>query len=346
LPGQARDGNRSAVSAEPNVSVVMPTYNRRAGLNRALDALDAQELTGQKFEVIVVNDGSTDGTRPWLDTQRRSYELRAIHQENSGPARARNAGVEAARAPLILFLDDDIEPSRGLIREHLASHEGDGELVVMGPMASLPSYGQAWVAWEQAKLESQYTAMTRGDWEPTFRQFWTGNASLRREHVQAVGGFNPEFLRAEDVELGHRLHRRGLKFRFNPRASGLHHAQRSLASWERMHQSYGELEVRIFGMWDEDKLIAVLGENWARLHPATRWLVRQGLTSPRRHAALKTVLRRWLELGDKLARPMPSEHVCSLLANLIYWHASVQALGRARSERVFQHAEEVARRAA
>jgi glycosyltransferase involved in cell wall biosynthesis len=329
----------------PSVSVVVPTYNRQLALGRVLDALDAQALD-DGFEVVVVNDGSTDGTRGWLDAQRRSYELRAIHQENSGPARARNAGVDAARAPLILFLDDDVEPSRELIREHLASHERDPDLVVMGPMASLPSYRQAWVAWEQAKLERQYTAMTRGDWEPTFRQFWTGNASVRREHVQAAGGFNPEFLRAEDVELGHRLHRRGLKFRFNPRARGLHHAQRSLASWERMHQSYGELEVRIFSMWDEAKLIQVLGDNWARLHPGTRWLVRQCLDNPRRREALKLVLRRWLELGERLGRTMPSEHVCSLLANLIYWHASVEALGRKRAEGVFRRAEEASRRAA
>jgi glycosyltransferase involved in cell wall biosynthesis len=329
-----------AVNLAPSVSVVVPTYNRQGALGRVFDALDAQASDQRGFEVVVVNDGSTDGTRAWLDAQRRGFELRVIHQQNSGPAHARNAGVEAARAPLILFLDDDVEPSRELIREHIASHEQEADLVVMGPMASLPSYRQAWVAWEQAKLERQYTAMTRGDWQPTFRQFWTGNASVRREHVQAVGGFNPDFLRAEDVELGHRLHQRGLKFRFNPRARGLHHAQRSLASWERMHQSYGELEVRIFGMWDEAKLIQVLGDNWARLHPATRWLVRQGLESPRRHAALKLALRRWLELGNRLARPMPSEHVCSLLANLIYWRASVGALGPARAELVFRRAEE------
>jgi glycosyltransferase involved in cell wall biosynthesis len=328
------------------VSVVVPTYNRQAALGRVLDALDRQELGERSFEVIVVNDGSTDGTRAYIDAQRRSFELVPIHQKNSGPARARNAGVEAARAPLILFLDDDVEPSPELIREHIASHEPDPDLVVMGPMASLPSYRQVWVAWEQTKLERQYAAMMRGDWEPTFRQFWTGNASLRREHVMAVGGFNPEFLRAEDVELGHRLHRRGLKFRFNPRARGLHHAQRTLASWERMHQSYGELEVRIFGMWDEAMLIQVLGDNWARLHPATRWLVRQGLESPRRYAALKLALRRWLELGERLERRVPSDRVCSLLANLIYWRASVDALGHARAERMFQHAEAAARRAA
>jgi hypothetical protein len=61
---------------------------------------------------------------------------------------------------------------------------------------------------------------------------------------------------------------------------------------------------------------------------------------------LKLALRRWLELGEKLERPVASGRVCSLLANLIYWHASVEALGEARSERMFQHAEAAARRAA
>jgi glycosyltransferase involved in cell wall biosynthesis len=331
------------MSKSPYVSIVMPTYNRQARLARVLDALDRQQIDAGAFEVVIVDDGSTDGTASYLAAQRRAYALRAIHQTNSGPARARNAAVAESRAELLLFLDDDVEPSQELVSEHLASHEREKDVVVMGPMASLKQYRQAWVAWEQAKLEEQYAAMIRGDWEPTFRQFWTGNASVAREHVQAAGGFNPDFLRAEDVELGYRLHSRGLKFRFNPRALGLHHAERSLSSWELMHRRYGELEVKIFGMWDDAALITILAKNWRGLHPATRWLVRQSLGKPRRYEAFAMALRGWLKAEAKLDRSVLSDKVCGAFANLIYWQASVDALGSERADQVFRRAEELSR---
>jgi GT2 family glycosyltransferase len=338
LPAFARDANRSTVRAVPSVSIVIPTYNRRERLARVLRALDKQTAGPEAFEVVIVDDGSTDDTASWLASQRPSHGLRVIRQANAGPARARNAGVEAAQGELLLFLDDDVEPSPGLVSEHLRSHGDDAGLVVIGPLASLSHYRQPWVAWEQEKLEGQYAAMLRGDWEPTFRQFWTGNASVRRAHVLAVGGFNPDFLRAEDVELGMRLYQRGLKFRFNPEARALHYAERSLESWEHAHRSYGKLEVSIFALADDDAVIEILAKNWRNLHPATRWLVRQCLKDPRHSSGATLALRSWLTMSAKLDRPMLSSKVCSVLANLLYWQSSVQALGPDRADEVFRRA--------
>ena len=104
------------------------------------------------------------------------------------------------------------------------------------------------MAWEQAKLEAQYAAMSRGDWEPTFRQFWTGNASVAKAPVLAAGGFDPSLRRAEDVELARRLHERGMRFRFNPAARGLHHAERPLSAWMAMHKSYGRSRSNFGGL--------------------------------------------------------------------------------------------------
>jgi GT2 family glycosyltransferase len=280
------------------LSVVIPTFNRRDRLERVLAALERQTTPASEFEVVVVDDGSTDGTSEWLAQRSTTFELRGVRQANAGPARARNAGV------------------------------------VIGPLASLPHYDQPWVAWEQAKVEAQYRAMERGDWAPTFRQFWTGNASLARQHVIGVGGFDPSYLRAEDVELGVRLQDRGLGFRFNPRARGLHFAERSLASWERVHESYGRAEVQIFGKLGSDELLEMLAGNWQRLNPATRWLVKNCLGRPARHSAARLLLRSHLQLALRLKVPMMSEQVCSVFANLLYWEASTQALGPSRAATV------------
>ena len=323
---------------ELRLSVVIPTYNRRDRLARVLRAFERQDANFAEFEVIVVDDGSTDDTSTWLAAQRPPYRLRTLTLSNGGPARARNAGIEAAEAPLVLFIDDDVEPMPRLIAEHLKSHDLESNMVVMGPLGSLDHYPQPWVAWEQAKIEAQYAAMARGDWAPTFRQFWTGNASIERRHLVAAGGFDVTFLRGEDVELGVRLSKQGVGFRFNPAARGLHHAERSLSSWENAHTSYGRVEVDIFGKLGESTLLEMLSENWQRLNPALRWVVRSCIGNPQRHAAIRSVLRAHLEAARRLELSLMSDKACSLLANLCYWEASAQTLGPKRAAVVFEKA--------
>lgn len=328
------------MSGQLRLSVVVPTYNRRLRLERVLRGLDRQTVGPDEFEVIIVDDGSTDDTRAWLENNRtRAYAVNAVTQTNGGPSRARNRGIQEARGTLVLFLDDDVEPTPELLAEHLKSHEREPNVVVMGPMASLEHYAQPWVKWEQEKLEAQYSAMERGDWAPTFRQFWTGNASVAREHLLAAGGFNPTYSRAEDIELGRRLHERGLGFRFNPRARGLHHAERSLKAWTAMHRYYGALEVEIFGGLGEDDLLGVLAGNWSRLHALTRWLVRGCLHHPRRTGAATFALNGWLKLAEELKVPLAASQVCGALANLAYWSASAEALGPTRIEHVFKRGD-------
>jgi glycosyltransferase involved in cell wall biosynthesis len=318
------------------LSIVIPTYNRKTRLARVLSALEVQDVDLGEMEVVIVDDGSTDGSADWLAAQRLRFDCRVIRLTNGGPARARNAGVDAAAGELVLFLDDDVEPTPSLVSEHLRTHARESDLVVLGPLASLPSYAQPWVAWEQAKIEAQYDAMQRGELVPTFRQFWTGNASLARRHLIAAGGFNPSFLRGEDVELGQRLARLGLKFRFNARARGLHHAERSLDSWENAHASYGRLEVEIFERIGEGAAVEVLADNWGRVHPGIRWVVATCIGRPRRHAAVRTLLHNHLELARRVRLPLLTEKSCSLLANLMYWQASSDALGPARATQIFR----------
>jgi len=324
------------------ISIVLPTFNRRPRLERVLAGLDRQTAASGSFEVVIVDDGSTDDTQAWLaESGRRAFNVTALRQSNAGPAKARNAGIAAARGEFLLFLDDDVEPTEELVAEHLRSHDVEQGIVVIGPLASLPHYEQPWVAWEQAKLEAQYVSMLRGDWEPSFRQFWTGNASVAKAPVLACGGFDPSFLRGEDVELGRRLHQYGLGFRFNPKARGLHHAERSLAAWEAMHQSYGALEVQIFGGLGELDMIETLAQNYSRIHPATRWLVNRCMGSTRRYAAAKQALHSLLELGAAFKMSIALDQACGALANLIYWNASAQALGEARAKCVFQRGDEL-----
>jgi GT2 family glycosyltransferase len=322
-------------------SIVIPTFNRQARLGRVLSALKEQSVAPSRFEVVVVDDGSRDGTSEWLRAQSFPFALRVVRQENAGPARARNTGIEAAERPLLLFIDDDVVPSPELVGEHLRCHELEQDVVVIGPLGTLPHYAQPWVAWEQERIDRQYRDMAEGAWAPTFRQFWTGNASVAREHVRAVGGFDNDFLRGEDVELGSRLHLRGLKFRFNPAAKSLHYAERSLESWVNAHRSYGALEVKIFGRFGDDELDDVLSKNWSRLHKVTRLVVKRCATQRAAYDAMKWALVQALELEARAPRPVLSNKLCSVLANVAYWQASAEALGGPRAERIFERGERI-----
>ena len=242
---------------KPEISIVIPTYNRRASLAKVLDALALQTLAPERFEVVVVSDGSSDGTNEFLaalalpsesgqrtaDSGPRSpLRISTLIQENQGVAVARNHGIQAAQADLILFLDDDVIPSPQLVAEHLAYPDRDA--IVLGPMLTPRDTRLApWVLWEQRMLEKQYRDMLAGRWQPTARQFYTGNTSLYKRYLEQAGGFDPTFRRAEDVELAYRLKDQGCRFEFNPRAEAYHYAWRSFASWKNSASAYGRNDV-------------------------------------------------------------------------------------------------------
>ena len=236
------DGVTRGVAA-PCASVVIPTYNRRARLARVLEALEAQRTTAD-FEVVVVSDGSTDGTIEYLRSDAVPLPVVVVDQSNAGPAEARNAGWRVARGELVIFLDDDVVPEPGFVAAHLAAHHrlGDG-YVVIAPMLTPDDVRLSpWVAWEQAMLEKQYVlldALPRA----SYRNFYTGNASLRRTYLDRVNGFDPRYQRAEDVELAYRLSRLGLQFVFCREPCGFHYAERSFDSWRRNALQYGRNDV-------------------------------------------------------------------------------------------------------
>ena len=318
-----------------HLSVVIPTYNRRERLGLVLRGLARQSVQPDQFEVVVIDDGSVDGTAEWLESQTFPSALRVLRQKNSGPATARNKGVEAARAPTILFIDDDVVPNPDLVREHLRAHAAEPRVAVIGPLLSLPRYRQLWVAWEQRKLERQYTSIMRGEWKPTFRQFWTGNASVSRELLLEVGCFDTTLRRAEDVELAVRLALRGVSFRFNPAASAVHHAERSLAAWSEMHRSYGRVETTICSPLGVERGLNRLAHNWSVLRPETRKLVGACLGHPRTTAATVKLLSAAIEAAALLRIEPLAFAGCSALANVLYWSGAAEAIGVAELRAIF-----------
>src|SRR2546430_900621 len=127
------------------LSVVIPTYNRKENLLRTLDALARQTLPADRFEVVVVSDGSTDGSAEAVHARAHGYRLRYLEQANGGPSVARNHGARAACGDLIVYLDDDIEPAPGCLEVHAGAHATDHTLVLIGPQSMPP--GERFPVW-------------------------------------------------------------------------------------------------------------------------------------------------------------------------------------------------------
>lgn len=207
----------------PDISVVIPTYNRLDTLKHVLPTLLAQDLPHERFELLVCDSRSSDGTAEYLAVVSGEHpNVRHLPGDYSGRAAARNAGIRAARGEIVLFNDSDILASPDLLRVHLERHRECREIAVVG--------------WEvQVKDLEDYARKRdrpdeRGHLHPASRKrlswlyFLTGNASVRRSDLLAAGCFDEDFTGYghEDLELGYRLQKAGIDIVYEPRAVNYH----------------------------------------------------------------------------------------------------------------------------
>jgi glycosyltransferase involved in cell wall biosynthesis len=146
----------------PLVSVVIPTYNRKAYLQNAVESCFAGNKDSG-IEVVVVDDGSSDGTRAWLESL-DDPRVRTVFQENAGAPRARNRGLEAAAGTYVKFLDDDDWLAEGAIREETAALEKTGADVTYGQVVCVDETGDTWIDARPTPLrpvDDWLTAITR-----------------------------------------------------------------------------------------------------------------------------------------------------------------------------------------
>lgn len=309
------------------VSIIIPTYNRLPRLKQVLTAVERQQYPRDQFNVVVVSDGSTDGTDAYMQNLVSPVAITFVPQPNAGPAAARNNGIAHANGDYVLFIDDDIIPTPNLLGEHMRLHAEQPNLVVLGPMLTPPHFRLSpWVAWEQAMLEKQYRAMESGAWSATPRQFYTGNTSLKRSFLVAVGGFNEQFRRAEDVELGYRLSSLGVTFIFNPVAIGYHYAERSFRSWMETPYAYGRNDI-VFTRDQQGWIMEVIHDEFKERNPLTRALTWICLDRPALSGATLGVLARIAQMSHGVGIHHIARIAYSAIFNMRYYQGVSDELG-------------------
>ena len=201
-------------------SVVIPTYNRLPILRKCLDALENQILNVEihSFEIVIVDDGSTDGTVDWLRKNIETYpHLRLFEQSHGGPALGRNLGVEKSKGELIVFIDSDLVVDKFFLRNHIDSlfrawkKNGNRKCFTYGSVINTSNFSNP--NSEPFKLQ-----------DLSWAYFATGNVAIDKKLLEKSGLFDNSFRLYgwEDLELGERLRNMGVKLIKCPRAIGYH----------------------------------------------------------------------------------------------------------------------------
>ena len=196
------------------ISVQICSYNRWHLLKRSLEALIAQDLPKEEYEIVFVDDGSTDDSlamaRKLASTA--PCRIKVLTKANDGLSRARNLGIRHCEGEVILFMDDDTFADPSLLREHLSVHDRNPRCVVLG-----------WVNHIEELDRPGPRKYVMADYSSSF--FWTSNVSVRKKFVEEVGLFDEDFLEYgwEDMELGWRLKKLGLERLTNEKAIVSHY---------------------------------------------------------------------------------------------------------------------------
>jgi GT2 family glycosyltransferase len=219
-------------SAQPFLSVVVATYCRCDVLRKTLACLADQTLPPSLYEVIVVDDGSPDDTGEMVREHigKVPFRLTYLVHSNRGPGASQNRGIMAASGEIVLLFPDDVQPTRSMLKSHLAFHQAhpDQSFTALGRVLQseeLPNtvFQQNWDPFKYWELD--------GATELPYWKFWACNISVKRDFLLRHGMFRElKGAAHEDVELGYRLSQAGLRILYHPEALAYHYHVETLSS--------------------------------------------------------------------------------------------------------------------
>ena len=228
--------------AWPRISVVVCTFNGQRYLLETLSALG--RLDYPDYEVIVVDDGSTDGTSATASR----FPVRLIRTENRGLSSARNTGVHNATGEIVAYIDDDAYPDPGWLKQLALAFRSGEYAGVGGP--NVPPADDSWMGECVANAPGGPAHVLLSDREA--EHIPGCNMAFRREHLIAIGGFDPQFrVAGDDVDICWRVRERGWSLGFSPTATVYHHRRDSLRAYWKQQVGYGKAEALLERKWPD-----------------------------------------------------------------------------------------------
>jgi GT2 family glycosyltransferase len=228
--------------AWPRVSVVVCTYNGSRTIRDCLEGL--ARLDYPNFEITVVDDGSIDGTADIV----REYDVRLIRTENRGLSSARNTGMHAATGEIIAYIDDDASPDAHWLKYLAATFATTNHAGVGGPNIPPPNDGPIADCVANAPGGPVHVLLSDREAE----HIPGCNMAFRKECLEAIGGFDPQFrVAGDDVDVCWRLQQCGWTLGFHAAAVVWHHRRNSVRAYWKQQWSYGKAEALLKKKWPE-----------------------------------------------------------------------------------------------
>lgn len=278
----------------PEYSIVIPTYRRREPLARCLRAIDALDYPRDRFELLVVDDGSPTPPTDLLATLDPALDARLICAAHGGPAAARNLGASFARGEYLVFTDDDCAPRVDWLRAIRRAIDIATPPVTIGGRTINDLERDIYATASQGLVDYLYEYFA--DQRARAQFFTSNNLIVPRAEFLALGGFDVRFQRAaaEDRDLCERWTRHGFALQYASDVVVSHAHRLGFARFNRMHFNYGR------GAFDLHRSRARRGQRSLRLEPLTFYtgLVMQPLRHSRsRRGALLAALRLWSQVA-------------------------------------------------
>jgi peptidoglycan/xylan/chitin deacetylase (PgdA/CDA1 family)/GT2 family glycosyltransferase len=261
-------------------SVVIPTYQRRDIVVRMVAAFERQAF--RDFELMVVVDGSTDGTADALGSLDVSFPLTVLEQRNQGSGQARNTGVAAGRGELLLFLDDDMEADPGLLLAHDRAHR-EGADLVLGDLPLHPDSPRNILTWAVGFwAESRRERLSAPAAEIRLDDLLSGQVSIARDAFERLGGFDVGFTRGglfggEDIDFGYRVMQAGLRVVFDSAAVSYQYYDVDPMQFLRRSREAGRAEQELLLKHPGEAQLA-RGPHWRTRR--SRWLLGPLVAAP------------------------------------------------------------------
>lgn len=300
-----------------DASIVIPTRDRRPSLQRTLQAIERQTVPADRFEVVVVVDGSLDDTVRWLETQQTAFHLTHLWRDGTGRAAACNAGLSVATGAIVVFLDDDMEPAPTWLAAHLAAHAGPAPVAVVGAAPSALPPPSTPAGRYLARRFDRHLAKLATAADLTFRDVYTGNASIPRAALLGVGGYDESFAAYgnEDGDLAIRLVQAGVPWRFDADALAWQHQDKDLAAAFADARAKGRTAVLLASRHPAQASLLRLGRPGSRPRRAIRELL---LAMTRLAPATQAVTLRAVALLERVGPP-GLERVHDVILDYGYW---------------------------
>lgn len=219
------------------VSIVIPTYNSLNKLILALQSIEQINFPVEKFEVIVVDDGSSDGTETYIIEifNNKSINLSYFYQENKGPASARNLGIRQAKGEYILSIDSDCLVDKNILKRYLEHYPdeklgGVGGKVLLDSKNMISKYLDYMGVWRPGCINSEISYLV------------TANAFFLKKSIINAGYFDEDFLLpgGEEPELCHRIIEKGYNFKYDEGAIVVHCHRTTIINMMKMFSNYGK----------------------------------------------------------------------------------------------------------